>query len=445
MRMNTIAHSMASTKTHTSEVWSGILVLALALALTQAPRARGADYWVAPRGTDKEGAGSVDHPWATLQYAADRVLPGDNVHVVDGDYEGFNLTRGGEINAPVRFTAEGKNVRIAKRNRTTPDGINVEGAGFVVVDGFIVCKMDRAGVRVALSPHITVRGVRADRNGAWGIFTAFCDDVSLINNKVSNSVKEHGIYVSNSGDRPILRGNIAWNNRKCGIHMNGDLGSGGDGIISGALVENNIIFGNGRGGGSGINADSVQDSRFQNNLLYGNHASGISLYRLNGARGSTGNLVVNNTIIMASDARWAVNIQNASSSNKVFNNILLNTNAARGSVSISRDSMPGFQSDYNLVVNRFSVDDISFTMDVSRWQALTSQDLHSRVSLPGDLFVDEASSDYHLRDRSPAIDAADPALAPRLDIEGKARRRPNDEKSSQSYPDIGAYEYAGRG
>ena len=107
--------------------------------------------------------------------------------------------------------------------------------------------------------------------------------------------------------------------------------------------------------------------------------------------------------------------------------------------------MPGFQSDHNLVVDRFSVDDGSSTMDLSRWQALTSQDLHSRVSLPGDLFVDEASSDYHLRDRSPAIDAADPSLAPRLDIEGKARQRPNDEKSSQSCPDIGAYEYAGRG
>ena len=147
--------------------------------------------------------------------------------------------------------------------------------------------------------------------------------------------------------------------------------------------------------------------------------------------GSTGNLVVNNTIIMASDGRWAISIGDASSSCKVFNNILLNTNAARGSINISKDSMSGFQSDHNLVVDRFSVDDGSSTMDLSRWQALTSQDLHSRVSLPGDLFVDEASSDYHLRDRSPAIDAADPSLAPRLDIEGKARQRPNDEKSSQ--------------
>ncbi len=407
--------------------------------------ARPADYWVAHRGMDRERGGGRTNPWASLQFAANHVKAGDTVHVLDGDYVGFDLRRGGDEQSPIRFIAEGKAVRITRRNSRTPDGINIEGGSHVVVDGFVVAKMPRAGVRGALSPHLTIRKTRTDHNGSWGIFTAFCNDLALINNHASGSVKEHGIYVSNSGDRPIIRGNVAWDNRGCGIHMNGDLGSGGDGIISGALVENNIIFGNGRGGGSGINADGVQDSRLQNNLLYGNHASGISLYRIDGARGSTGNLVVNNTIIMASDGRWAVNIQNASSSNKLFNNILLHTNAARGSITISRDSMPGFQSDHNLVVDRFSVDDGSSTMDLSRWQALTSQDLHSRVSLPGDLFVDEASRDYHLRDRSPAIDAADPSLAPRLDIEGKARRRLNDEKSSQSCPDIGAYEYAGRG
>ena len=423
---------------------SWVLLVAV-IGILSPGMARPADYWVARRGMDRERGGGRTNPWASLQFAANHVKAGDTVHVVDGDYVGFDLRRGGDEQSPIRFIAEGKAVRITQRNSRTPDGINIEGASHVVVDGFVVTKMPRAGVRGALSPHLAIRKIRTDHNGSWGIFTAFCDDLALINNHVSSSVKEHGIYVSNSGDRPIIRGNVAWDNRGCGIHMNGDLSSGGDGIISGALVENNIIFGNGRGGGSGINADGVQDSKFQNNLLYGNHANGISLYRICGAEGSTGNLVVNNTIIMASNGRWAVSIGDASSSCKVLNNILLHANAARGSINISKDSMPGFQSDHNLVVDRFSVDDGSSTMDLSRWQALTSQDLHSRVSLPGDLFVDEASSDYHLRDRSPAIDAADPSLAPHLDIEGKARQRPNDEKSSQTCPDIGAYEYAGRG
>src|SRR5262249_60466214 len=110
---------------------------------------------------------------------------------------------------------------------------------------------------------------------------------------------EHGIYVSNSGDRPVIRGNYVWGNRGNGIHMNGDRFQGGDGIISNALVEQNVIIENGRGGGSGINAAGVQDSRFQNNLIYNTHASGISLYRIDGSEGSKRNVVVNNTVVVA--------------------------------------------------------------------------------------------------------------------------------------------------
>ena len=55
--------------------------------------------------------------------------------------------------------------------------------------------------------------------------------------------------------------------------MNGDVSLGGDGIISNALVENNVIYDNGLGGGSGINCDGVQDSVIRNNLIYNAHAS----------------------------------------------------------------------------------------------------------------------------------------------------------------------------
>ena len=66
---------------------------------------------------------------------------------VDGDYEGFDLRRGGTRDASVRFKAEGKHVRIVRGTAKTPDGINVEGAGYVVIEGFIVNEMPRAGVR----------------------------------------------------------------------------------------------------------------------------------------------------------------------------------------------------------------------------------------------------------------------------------------------------------
>ena len=352
--------------------------------------------------------------------------------MLDGDYTGFYLSRGGESRAPIRFIAEGQAVRITRRNRGTPDGINIEGAGHIVVEGFVIDEMPRAGIRVTHSAHSTIRRIRADHNRSWGIFTSFCDDILIEGNTASRSIQEHGIYVSNSGDRPIIRGNVSRGNRMCGIHMNGDASQGGDGIISGALVENNVVFDNGSGGGSGINCDGVQNSKIQNNLLYNNHANGISLYRIDGAAGSIGNSVINNTIVQAANARWAVNIKNQSTNNLVVNNILFHY-GSRGSINIAADSLSGFRSDYNIVVDRFSPDDGDHFIRLAEWRSATGLDRHSQVSRPQDVFVNLESSDYHLRDGSPAIDAADPALAPRMDIEGSPRPR-------GARPDAGAYE-----
>ena len=188
---------------------------------------------------------------------------------------------------------------IVADNPTTPDGINLEGASYFVVEGFRVDGRTRAGIRAVLCNDVTIRGNRTDSNGKWGIFTGFCDDPLIEYNETSNSSIEHGIYVSNSGDRPVIRGNRIWGNNANGIHMNGDLSAGGDGVISNALIEDNIIFDNGEAGGSGINMDGVQSSMVRNNLLYDNHASGISLYRIDGAQPSNGNQVLNNTVIVA--------------------------------------------------------------------------------------------------------------------------------------------------
>jgi hypothetical protein len=391
-----------------------------------------ADYWVAPTGRDAAGRGSRAQPWATLQYAADRVRPGDTVHVRDGNYDGFHLVRGGTEKAPVTFEAAGERVRIAKRNPKTPDGINVEGAGHVVIDGFAIDEMPRAGVRLTHSAHSTIRRIRADHNGSWGIFTSFCDDILIERNTTTRSVREHGIYVSNSGDRPIIRRNVVRGNRNCGIHMNGDSSQGGDGIISGALVEDNVVLDNGRTGGSAINCDGVQQSRIQNNLLVNNHSNGISLFRIDGAAGSIGNSVINNTVVQAADARWAINIKNESKDNLVANNILFHT-GSKGSINVSVDSVAGLVSNHNIVGDRFSADDGELALSLSAWRSATGQDRNSQVATPQDVFVDIKSGDYHLRDGSPAIDAADPGLSPRADIEGTPR-------PGGARPDAGAYE-----
>jgi parallel beta-helix repeat protein len=393
--------------------------VALAFLLIAATQPAAAEtYHVASGGSDG-AAGTEAEPWGTLQHAADTVVAGDTVIVHAGDYAGFYLETSGEEGSEIAFEADGE-VRISGDNGTTPDGINLEGASYVRVEGFTVTGATRAGIRAVLCEHVTLRDNNADENGRWGILTGFCDDLLIEGNECSRSGEEHGIYVSNSGDRPVVRGNILWGNNANGLHMNGDIFAGeGDGIISGALVENNVIFDNGVAGGSGINGDGVTDSVIRNNLLYDNHASGISLYQIDGGAPSTGNLVINNTVVMADDGRWAVNIQDGSTGNTLRNNILIHPNAGRGSIDLCDGCEVGFTSDHNAVVGRFTHGEAF--LDLDAWRADTGQDAASFESTSDALFTAPAADDYTLAEGSPAVDVGDPTDAPNADLAGNAR------------------------
>ncbi|MFN2424858.1 MAG: right-handed parallel beta-helix repeat-containing protein [Candidatus Binatia bacterium] len=377
------------------------------------------DYHVAPGGSDAAAGLTPATAWGTLQHAADNVDAGDTVHVANGNYAGFDLRTSGTAGNPVTFVADGPAVAITSNNDTTPDGINVENADYVVIDGFVVNNRTRSGIRAALGHHLTIRNCTCGGNGRWGIFTGFVDDLLIEGNETHDSVLEHGIYVSNSGDRPVIRDNHTHDNYANGIHMNGDESQGGDGTISDALVERNVIHGNGVGGGSGINMDGVTNSVVRNNLLYDNHASGISLYRIDGGSGSSGNLVINNTIINASDARWCVNIRDGSTGNTLRNNILYNHHSFRGVITIDAASRSGFSSDHNSGMNRMSIDGDSTVISFAAWQA-EGYDASSFLAVPTDHFFNPAG-DFHLLPTSPAIDAGTSTDAPGQDIEGGAR------------------------
>jgi hypothetical protein len=137
---------------------------------------------------------------------------------------------------------------------------------------------------------------------------------------------------------------------------------------------------------------------------------------------------------MASDGRWAVNIPNSSdTNNKIFNNILYTTHSWRGSISIATPTLPGFESDYNVIMDRFSANDGSTRLSLAQWQAL-GYDAHSIIAVPGELFVDPGSGDYHLKPGSPAIDAGRPLADVTEDLETNPR------PSGPAY-DIGAFEF----
>lgn len=391
-------------------------------------------YYVDPNGSDASGDGSQAHPWASIVFAAAQVAAGDTVLINPGIYAGgIVVSTGGYPSEPITFRANGSGA-IIEGSGGDRDAFFIENADYIIVEGLTIRHAQRAGMRISLSDHVTVRGSTFADNGVWGLFTDFSDYTTVEDSEAYGSLDEHGIYISNSSDYPVIRRNRLHHNNACGLHMNGDISMGGDGIISFGLVEANIIYENGAGGGSGINMDGVTDSIVRNNLLYENHASGISLYQIDGGSGSQRNQVLNNTILMAADGRWAINIPNASGTeNRLYNNILYNYHPWRGSITIAAPDLAGFESDYNIVMDRFSADDGDTRLALGQWQAL-GYDAHSIIATPGQLFVD-AAGDFRLKPGSPAVDAGATLPGVPQDLLGFPR------PSGAAY-DIGAYELA---
>jgi parallel beta-helix repeat protein len=398
-----------------------------------------ATYYVSQNGNNSNNGLSSATAFATIQHASELIVAGDSVIVMPGTYQGFDFMNvNGTLSNPVVFLASSTGVIIdSPCSYNNADGINIENADYVIVKGFHVEGMPRAGIRVALSSHVTISNNKCTDNFKWGIFTGFADYITIENNECSYSADEHGIYHSNSADHAIIRNNISHHNNRCGIHMNGDVSMGGDGVLSDAKVYGNIIYENGAAGGSGINCDGVVNSQIFNNLLYENHASGISLYQIDAGAPSTGNKVYNNTVVNASNGRWCLNITDDCTANEVLNNIFINKHSWRGSIVIAASALQGFVSDYNILTNVLSPDGDATILNLNQWHGL-GYDLHSTVAGPvNSIFLNPAAANFHpLNSTAAMIDAGSSAVSSIVTIDLDGNSRP----SGVGY-DIGAYEW----
>ncbi|MBN1996706.1 cellulase family glycosylhydrolase [candidate division KSB1 bacterium] len=388
-----------------------------------------------------QNPGDAGLPWLTIQHAVESVVPGDTILVQTGTYAGARIENSGTATARIVLKTEnGASVLL-----DTPGPLNKhdsileietwQNTGIVaywIIEGFEVSNSPGWGIDIRNGRNISVRNNHVHHCAVTGIFTAFSDSIIIEQNE-SNDNGEHGLYCSNSGDEPVIRNNRLYRNYGCGVHMNGDESMGGDGLISDGLVEANIIYENGTGGGAAINMDGVTDTIVRNNLLYDNHAGGIALFRSDGALASRRNRILNNTIIMPEDGRWAINIaQSGCRKNKLFNNILYSFHPWCGSIVICDPPPSGFESDNNIVVDRFSADGGNSVIDFTAWQ-FWGYDNHSLLATPEQLFIDPAAGDFHLRAGSKAIDAGTPLPDVVFDLEGSLR------PDGSGY-DIGAYE-----
>jgi hypothetical protein len=407
------------------------------------PVPSGTAFYVSPT-----GAGATctrAEPCRQISSALALVHPGDVVFVADGAYSSFSIDGvRAPSTAPITIYAQGTGAMVSPGRR---DSIEVTNSFYVVIDGLNASGAPRAGASVLCSNHITIKNGRFIGNKRWGIFSGFSDDLVLDHNEAAGSQREHGIYASNSADRPVIRGNLVHDNAASGIQINADgdekpetdcawyqAGGVADGVTTGAVLEGNVIYANGVRGGGAINLDGVQGSVVRNNVLYGNHATGIVNYKGDGNAGPKGMEILSNTLVQATGARQGLQLLETAGPNLVRDNILYHPDANKAGLELGAPSdVPNVDSDHN-VLDRFILDSNDTVVPLSALQATYGLDRGSVAGAPpGSLFRSAAGGDYALAPASPAI--AKGVFHPDAPTDQAGKPRP------PTAPDIGALQH----
>jgi len=200
----------------------------------------------------------------------------------------------------------------------------------------------------------------------------------------------------------VISGNTVFNNRGCGIQINADGSDGGVGVSQGMVVSGNRIYNNAQGVGAAINFDGVQNSIIQCNLIYNAQRNGIALYQIDGNGPSSGDKIVNNTIIQNGNGPSgyaAIQAISGAVNTTILNNVL---SSQEMSLEIDPSSQVALVSDYNA----FGASGIDPTgqsyannISLAAWQAmgLDKHSIYIGSSVAVDaLYRNVAAGDFHL-------------------------------------------------
>ncbi|NOH01896.1 MAG: DUF1565 domain-containing protein [Chloroflexi bacterium] len=149
-------------------------------------------FYVSPNGNDG-GSGAQTDPWRTIQHAANTVLPGSTVIVLEGVYlERVRISRSGASDARIIYSAQG----------------TVEMQGFTVNAHFITIR----GFNITNTPN--------DSTDGWGIWLKGRNCV-IENNYIYNATRGGILLFVTPGKERSTRNCVVRNNR---LYRNGFVG-----------------------------------------------------------------------------------------------------------------------------------------------------------------------------------------------------------------------------
>lgn len=422
-------------------------------------------FYVSTKGSDVNN-GSVENPWASIEYGSNQLYPGDTLIVKAGTYSNFTtITNSGGNGKYITILGEGE-VTIENSSPSNEGVLNVVDAKYVIVDGITIKNAKAHGIKIlgrcsyvvirnCKTIHtdgcgILVQGSRAyhwdgkyyasniiiennevhwPQEGVWNGHLLWHEDITLMygiehfevrNNYVNayDTINYDGGPIGIDVKSGVRYGSVHHNtveNIPCtGLYVDASGSYVRHIDVYSNFVNHTMAYGIQIGAERGGPIDSVW---VFNNVIVKPKWCGIVSGDF--TRGDEPPLpqakthidIFNNTIYEVGPG-WGFGILTESSfkQGKIYNNIIFDT---------EKDGMSLNMVDGNLVTNNC----------INR----IGGDFGDNIIVQNPLFVDPTNGDFTLLINSPCIDAGTSTAAPSSDFDGNAR------PFGLGY-DIGAYE-----
>ncbi len=324
----------------------------------------GAVFYVATDGSDTY-AGTKARPWASLQYGADQLEPGDTLYVRAGVYDQLlDIRVSGAKGALIKIrNYPGETPVIDGSGSTKPDGwaplIRIHNQSYVRIRGFEI-----RGQQSDLSTVVPI-GILVDGSGR---------NIELVKNVVHNietnatgDRNAHGIAVYGTAEEP-LRNILIDSNRVEQLVLGSSEAIVLNGNVDGFTVSNNLVRNNDNigidiigfeGTAPTVELDRARNGVVRNNEVYGidagpnpsySNPSAVGIYVDGGL-----NVIVENNIV--SDSNIGIEIASedpsGNASGIIVRNNVVYANHIAGLLVGGFDTERGFAADCSVTNNTF--------------------------------------------------------------------------------------------
>ncbi len=430
--------------------WSGNQ---LAKAASESP------YYVAPYGNN-DNPGTLDEPWLTIQHAAQTLVAGDTVYVMEGTYnERVIPANSGSAGSWITYAAyPGHTVTIDGTGLTLYwwyGVFQITNQNYIKVSGFRVINSDWAGISAGGScDHITIENCYTEATDGPGIYVRNTTNLVVDNNEVynwGNELDHEGISIVGVNGFEI-KYNYLHDGHKEGIDIKGDTSVGA--VANGSLHHNTVTNCGNLGRGVGIYIDAppagAHDIDVYSNEVYGNSAQAMALDSEMGSTLSDIN-IYNNILYDSYHALFFGTGATSFTNIKIINNTFYKFNVqtilipagvgARFTNLIIRNNIHDNSagSGYGIYFPDYDPANSDHIIDNNLFYQANSKYYGSDYVIGDPQFLNPpseySSNDFWIESNSPAIDAGSSDDAPSDDFGGNPRPQ------GAGY-DIGAYEYA---